>query len=124
MDAGTQAQFDEIWARSAEMERRWNDAHEKAMARMDRMEAEDQRKFKAWERKHAAAMESWERKHAAAMVRMDKFERSLEGMRKMMLAGMKMMAGMQEDTRNLKRAQEAFLKAFRNGKNGGNGHKR
>src|ERR1700747_1033331 len=95
-----------IWATSA---------HEKAMARMDRMD----------------------REHEKAMARMDKFERSLEkfdrsldGVRKLLLIGAKEMVQMRAETRQmkaetreLKRSQKAFLDSLRH-RNGGNGNDR
>src|SRR5712692_4885464 len=108
MDAETQKKIDEIWAvlhagavRGNEIERRSNEAHQKAMARMDKME----------------------REHEKAMARMDKFERSLGGIRKILLIGAKEMIEMRRETRELKRMQKAFL-ASRNGRNGGNGHRK
>ena len=75
-------------------------AHEKAMARMDK----------------------FDREHEKAMARMDKFERSLEGVRKLLLIGAKEMVQMRAETRELKRAQKAFLDSLRH-RNGGNGRK-
>ena len=92
-----------VWATSA---------HEKAMARMDKIEREHQRD------------------HEKAMARMDKFERSLEGVRKLLLIGAKEMIQMRAETRQmkaetreLKRSQKAFLDSLRH-RNGGNGNGR
>ena len=115
MDVDVRERFDRLEAimhaavvRQNEIERRFDERHEKAMARMDRA---DDRMAKA------------EARMDRADARMDKFERNLEGMRKLLVTGIKMLTQTQAEIRDLKRAQKAFFESFRNGRNGGNGHK-
>src|SRR5262245_16919738 len=87
-------------ARSIEMERYWNERHQQAMARMDRA---DER------------MGRMEREHKAAIARQEKFER---GVRKLIIIGAKEMIRNRQETRELKRALNAFLHARGSGANG------
>src|SRR5262249_21645504 len=77
-------------------------------------------------------------RHEEAMARMDKLERTQEGVHKLLATGAKMMIEAQQeqrvlrrevreltaDIKELKNFQKEFLKSFRNGRNGGNGHKK
>ena len=114
METEVRSEFDKVWAiihastvRANEIERRANEAHEKAMARMDRaIERMDR-----IEREHRLA-------HEKAIERMDKFERSLGGIRKLILMGAKEIQQMRAETRELKKAQKAYFDSLRNGGNG------
>ena len=103
MDPEVQAQFDEIRAilrdgavRANEMEMRFNRRMDRAEQRMDRAEQRMDR----------------------AEQRMEKFEQQLQATRKLVEAGLKIVSRLATDTRELKRAQKAFLDSLRNGRNG------
>jgi hypothetical protein len=116
MEPEVKREFDEIRAiirrgelRGEAMERRWDRAHEKAMARMDRA---DQRMDRADQR-------------------MDTFDKKLEATRKLVQEGMRLviawdkrhkleMAELRKSQEDLRKSQKAFFDSFRNG----NGHRR
>jgi len=108
-----QKQIDEIWA-----------SHRAAMIRADRAD----RRMDRAEKKAQAADQAWRERMDRAEARgerldqrMEKFDRQIQTTRKLVQAGMKIVAGLAADTRALQRSQKAFLDSLRNS---GNGHGR
>src|SRR5262245_4318982 len=104
MDPEVEARFD-----------RWEREHESAMRRMDRLD-------RSWESRHKEAMERMDR----AEQRMDKFDRSLGGVKKLLIEGAKTIVELREDRKQAKaemRELKALVKSFLN-RRGSNGHGR
>ena len=110
MSPETQKMIGEIWATLHAMAERENQIEQRFDRRMEKIEQSFDRR-----------MEKIERTHQLAMERLDRYDRSLEGIRKLLIVGAKTMIKMQAETRELKKAQKAFLESFRNG--GGNGRR-
>jgi hypothetical protein len=77
------------------------------MERMDRAE-------KCAVENHRRAMERME----LAEKRMEKADQQIQAMRRLVIAGMKIVNQLAADTRELKRSQKAFLESFRHAGNG------
>src|SRR5262249_50868783 len=82
-----------------------------------------------FDQKHAQAMERMDRQHAIAMQRMDRMDKQIQATANLVRAGMKIVAQLVRDTREMKaetremkaemreiaRRQDAFLRGLRNG---------
>lgn len=127
--------IEEVWSmlraseeRIARAERSFTIRMEKAERRMDkaerRMEKFDKRMQLAEQRMDRAEqrMDRSEERMDRAEERMEKFDKRLEATRKLVELGMKLMVRLETRLDHLSKEQQAFLRAFRNGRDGKNGH--
>lgn len=87
---------------------------ERAEKRMERAE----KRMAAADRRMERVDKKRELEHQRAMDRMDRFDRQLQATRRLVEAGIKLVAQLTRDTRELKQSQRAFLDSLRNAGNG------
>ena len=128
MDAQVRAEFDEIRGillamaeRQNQMElreqQRWG-REDQRWAQQEEQWAQQEAQWAQQEARWAQQEARWaknDREWARIKERMDKNERSLEGVRKLLMFGAKEMVKMQQDTRELKRSLKAYLDYRKNG---------
>ena len=92
--------------------------HQRFLERMDAAEKKAAAADARWERKMAAADARWEKRNAEITARQDKFDRQLLATKKLLEGGIKFVAKLAQETRELKRAQQNFLDTLRIPRNG------